>query len=57
MRHGIAIADDEPLEFSGQDRPEVVATLERLERRALQHLMGAADAHRKQAIIDQLREI
>ncbi len=57
MRHGITIADDELLEFRGQDKPEVMTALERRERLALQHLISAADAHRKQSIIDQLRDI
>ncbi len=57
MLHGIAIADNEPLEFRGEDNPDVSASLEAIEKRALQHLMGTADARRKQAIIDQLRDI
>ena len=57
MRHGVAIGDAEKLEFRGEGRPEVMNALERMERRALQHLMGSADARRKQSIIDELRDI
>lgn len=55
MHHGIALPEDAPLEFRGEDDPQVHAELVAMERRAIAHMARPDDQRRKQAIIDELQ--
>ena len=57
MRYGMALALDAKLTFADEAHPETRARVEAIERRVWAHLATDADAQRKRAIIDELREI
>lgn len=57
MRYGMALALDAKLTFADEAHPETRAKVEAIERRVWAHLSTDPDAQRKQAIINELREL
>ena len=57
MRYGMARDLDAELTFADEAHPEARAQVEAIERRVVAYLATDADARRKQAIIEALREL
>ena len=57
MRYGMALSLEAKLSFADEAHPEARAKIEAIERRVWSHLKLDPDAQRKQAIIEELREL
>ena len=57
MRYGLALQPDAVLHQREMPRAETRSRVAEIERRAVQQLLNHKDVRRKQAIIDQLRDL
>ncbi|MCO4761113.1 MAG: hypothetical protein KC502_06385 [Myxococcales bacterium] len=57
MRYGLTLGLDAKLSFADEAHPEARLQVAEVERRIIAHLQTDTDARRKQAIIEELREI